>query len=673
MQVYEKAKAQEQQQFANDRQSKILYPWRLTRAVPRDPDSFWAHPSKMPIPPPRRKKKTLSFAGLKDTFKKFVLPEKHAKETVILDHKPNEPIYATIRPVNRPKEINTNTNNYPQKSFRPLPAEPNNFYENIRKYSLPNGNEQLSLKNKEFTSTNDLNRNSNEIINKSKTLPRKNFSYQDLNAGTASGFNPMYGCNYNGSTQSVYPGYCGHYTAMFCGHNHPNQCQYSFNRYCNQCSLPVDPYYATNFNSLSNSFEELPHRNLNDNDELTDDENEFDLTSNGRLSHNAKMRLRNAKMKRSQSTFTMYDNLDHLNKLDLKHKQSSPSPSIKSTRSTDRYRYSDISDSSSSSNTKRKPIRVSKIENQINDQIKENEEIINELGQWYCRFCTFLNDSNKNICEICFKTRLNLIKENVNNEKPNVQSIKSIRDDNGIKLEQKSSKSTEHEIVFDESFIREQLEIEKEIQRRKENELRIANENKALEKGSTGGNKLENKTETTDQISDQTSIAQSINDVDDPEKIVARIIDEKINEKFNELKIAPSGDNSNITTDLNQTKTSSTVNQQNNLKNDHFTAQQQLNNLPGLNSKLDSQTFPPANPGYPSTSNYYQIYPTNPNGFNQNSIQQWPQPTNVLPVGVQPIGYHQPRKSSCSSVSSYHSANYPNPMYQHPSNFAQVI
>lgn len=708
MQVYEKAKAQEQQQimkdqrqFANDRQSKILYPWRLTRAVPRDPDSFWAHPSKMPIPPPRRKKKTLSFAGLKDTFKKFVLPEKHAKETVILDHKPNEPIYATIRPVDRSKE-NKIGNNFQHKSTRPLPPEPDNLYENMRKYSLPDCNEQFPItRNKEFTSTNDLNRNSYKIIDKgqSATLPKKNFSYQDLNVGMPHGFDPMYR-GYNGSTQSVYPGYCGHNMIMYCGHNRPNQCQYSFNRCCNQCSTPIHPYYNANFNSLSNSFEELTNRNLDDDndDELTDDENEFDLTPNGRLSQNAKMRLRKAKMKRSQSTFTMYDNnmactmnqTGKGNKSDLiKQKQSSPSPSIKSTKSSDRYRYSDISDSSSSSNTKRNQLRISKNENhfQMDNQINENEEIINELGQWSCRFCTYLNNSENNICEICCKTRLKLNQENVNNKKQIVQSA-SNANENESQMEIKSSKETEHEIVFDESFIREQLEIEKEIQRRKENELRIANENKVLENESTNENEIRKKTENTSKISmsseennNRSSGSQSTNDVDenDPEKIVARIIDEKINEKFNELKMTPSGDKSNQSADTDQTnkKSSSSSanlndNQQNNLKNNDFSVQNQLNNSTGLNSKLDSQVFPPTNPVFSSNNNHYQQYSPNSNGFNQYLMQQWP-PNSVLPVGMQPVNYHPPRKSSCSSVSSYNSANYQNIMCQPLSNYSQVF
>ena len=44
-----------------------LYPWRRVRTLPRMPDN-WAdkmNPSKMPIPPPRRKRKPLSFSGIK--------------------------------------------------------------------------------------------------------------------------------------------------------------------------------------------------------------------------------------------------------------------------------------------------------------------------------------------------------------------------------------------------------------------------------------------------------------------------------------------------------------------------------------------------------------------------------------------------------------------------------
>ena len=55
-------------------------------------DFNWApHPSKIPIPPPRRKKR-LFLSGLKDSFRKLVNPSQHLPK-----HKEEpEPIYATI-------------------------------------------------------------------------------------------------------------------------------------------------------------------------------------------------------------------------------------------------------------------------------------------------------------------------------------------------------------------------------------------------------------------------------------------------------------------------------------------------------------------------------------------------------------------------------------------------
>lgn len=168
MQALEKHQ-QQQQQFADERQLKSpvpakvdnqsLYPWRRPRTMPRMPDNFptsptptqlaslttpkpviapvntnWApHPSKMPVPPPRRKKK-LSFSGLKDTFRKFVNPN-HYK-----NHQEPEPIYATIqRPIptlgNNQTFVQTNgkpANGSIPSAFRPLPALPNEQQDQVR-------------------------------------------------------------------------------------------------------------------------------------------------------------------------------------------------------------------------------------------------------------------------------------------------------------------------------------------------------------------------------------------------------------------------------------------------------------------------------------------------------------------------------------------------------------
>ena len=147
-----------------------LYPWRRPRTLPRMPDNFptsptplqqhqmalaqsakttsvvpvssvigpvklnWAqHPSKMPVPPPRRKKK-LSFSGLKDTLRNIVNTGHYKNQ------QSHEPVYATIikpNAVNATGIIGNNNrtvigNNGKQangsipSAFRPLPALPPN-------------------------------------------------------------------------------------------------------------------------------------------------------------------------------------------------------------------------------------------------------------------------------------------------------------------------------------------------------------------------------------------------------------------------------------------------------------------------------------------------------------------------------------------------------------------
>ncbi|RWS14563.1 IBR domain containing protein-like protein [Dinothrombium tinctorium] len=90
---------------------------------------------------------------------------------------------------------------------------------------------------------------------------------------------------------------------------------------------------------------------------------------------------------------------------------------------------------------------------------------------WKCRHCTYMNSIEKHICEVCAKSR-NLKKRTNQTE---------LSETSAAKAALKQQKCTS-DIVITQEMIDEQKEVEKEIRRRLENEQRIAKENKKIER-----------------------------------------------------------------------------------------------------------------------------------------------------------------------------------------------
>ncbi|OTF75876.1 hypothetical protein BLA29_008364, partial [Euroglyphus maynei] len=250
-------------------------------------------------------------------------------------------------------------------------------------------------------------------------------------------------------------------------------------------------------------------------------------------------------MKRSKSTYSMNGNCNHYEEEDVPHNKTSysdrslklmhaPSPtlSMKSAKSfSDRYCYSDVSDSSSSSQSRNKVNRVvrdakRKIESKV--WADDEKEILNEPRQWSCIFCTFMNDSDRNVCDICCKTRI----------LSNPEQILSNDCNNRIDKTSFSTETTEQkqDNFFDESFLSEQIRIEKE----EENELRVTEENKNLKiNHSISEPSSIKKSEKSTNIDEKTLLNDDNSKVLEHEKIVAKIIEEKITEQFEKLKLSP--------------------------------------------------------------------------------------------------------------------------------------
>ena len=93
------------------------------------------------------------------------------------------------------------------------------------------------------------------------------------------------------------------------------------------------------------------------------------------------------------------------------------------------------------------------------------------------RFCTYINDNSKAICEICSKTNKKLKKSHKNSRKPFANENKTKVNEHCDKSNVKCDKS---ECQFDESLINEQKEIERELIRRLENERRIDRQNERI-------------------------------------------------------------------------------------------------------------------------------------------------------------------------------------------------
>ena len=747
----EKSKQQEQKSLPQPPQQQSmnkcettnsLYPWRITRTLPRNPDSLWedygnGHPSKMPIPPPRRKKKNLFISGIKDTLRKWV----------------NQPVQSTCEQQqqqshnyqpNGHRMSTPNSSSSSSSAFRPLPQTPatDELYANMRKHSLQPKQKQLQqqqppvnirmLKTRQFatTSTIDLSNSGNghnhhvEKLIKRSSLPRKNFSYQDLEffgGENQQQESSIFSCNHHhhhshhgGSTQSLYPScpinhcspssiQCNH-----CSYHQPNLC-YGCNSFCNH-------RWSTN------SMEEL-RRNSNhhDVDDDNDDDGDFEtddeddmmimrmvnndegrLSSSIGLSRETKNRIRRARMKRSQSTYTMYgvgnhnyddDEQQQQFPTDLRHNKigysnrspsiirankfptsSSPTPSLKSVKSfSDRYRYSDsISDSSSSSQSRNKvnPIAKTNIDAKISPNDEEEEELVTESGQWSCRFCTFVNDSGRNVCEICCKTRISSNSEQIHSNKQKVTLVMNEKTTNSSTTETEIQKQRDHqqpppppptktqeqEIILDESFVREQIEIEKELQKRKENELKVVEENKKLEINyqDLSASKKSNEKESTNTNQSIAADDNECKELDNHEKIVAKMIEEKISEQFGKLKLTPPAatvpvdNNQNVTPINNSTTTMAMMNVPISNANPCITASMMV--PPNFSQNNSIQNNP------------QQFYPLN----NQWSNNSTPLPNFNMNNGG---GFIHPRTPSSNSSNSTASMfgynglnNYPQPI-----------
>nr|XP_046917921.1 E3 ubiquitin-protein ligase lubel-like [Dermatophagoides farinae] len=656
-------------------------------------------------------------------------------------------------------------------AFRPLPQTPatDELYANMRKHSLqPQQKQQQQqqppvnirmLKTRQFatTSTIDLSNSGNghnhhvEKLTKRSSLPRKNFSYQDLEffgGENQQQESSIFSCNHHhhhshhgGSTQSLYPS---------CPMNHCspssiqcNHCSYHQPNLCYGCNSCCNHRWSTN------SMEEL-RRNSNhhdvddDNDDdgdfETDDEDDMMImrmvnNDDGRLSsiglsRETKNRIRRARMKRSQSTYTMYGvgnhNYDDDEQqqqqfpTDLRHNKigysnrspsiirankfptsSSPTPSLKSVKSfSDRYRYSDsISDSSSSSQSRNKvnPIAKTNIDAKISPNDDEEEELVTESGQWSCRFCTFVNDSGRNVCEICCKTRISSNSEQIHSNKQKVSLVMNEKTTNSSTTETEIQKQRDHqqpppppptktqeqEIIFDESFVREQIEIEKELQKRKENELKVVEENKKLEINDQdlSASKKSNEKESTNTNQSIAADDNECKELDNHEKIVAKMIEEKISEQFGKLKLTPPAatvpvdNNQNVTPINNSTTTMAMMNVPISNANPctasmmippNFSQNNSIQNNPQqfypLNNQWSNNSTPLPNFNMNNGGGF--IHPRTPSSsssnstasmFGYNGLNNYPQPIiNPMMVMDHPqssFNHHQQNPDSCSQIS----------------------
>ncbi|XP_027206289.2 linear Ubiquitin E3 ligase isoform X1 [Dermatophagoides pteronyssinus] len=687
-------------------ETNSLYPWRITRTLPRNPDSLWedfsnnndnnGHPSKMPIPPPRLKKKNYFISGIKDTLRKWVnSPETSKQQTQQQFH-----------PVSINQSI-IKQSNYQQPNGKITNTQSNPLSNQTRKYSLQQQQQQQPaatnirmLKTRQFaTSTIDLPRSNCDQQQKQQqqvklsSLPRKNFSQQDLNRFNhveeqqeidldipfSSGYYHSHPPQHHGSTQSMYPMMTTD-CAMINPHHHhnhhqPNQCCSTSGIQCNRCShyhhhrCPHQQPQQQIFNdqcscfgcsdqwSTTNSLEELRRRNSHehyyggndddDDDFETDDEddqmpmmmvNDYRLSS---LSRDAKNRLRRARMKRSQSTTTMYNgsvNRKHFvndeilvpDNRPIRREKSimmthSPSPatvSIKSSKSLSidpNRSYSDtVSDSSSSSMQSRNKIidSVVFVKNLSKNKV-DSEHVQSMIGGWSCHFCTFINNSDRNVCDICCKTRLSpveQIKSTNSNPIPKNENLSIKTDEQPIQNEQ--------EIIFDENFVQEQIEIEKKLQQQKENELNLMETNKKFE----SSHQIDSSSGIIEKPIDDDSISKKIDQKStdngnkgldhDDEKIVAKIIEEKISQQFEKLKLSPQSSSVVVTS------------------NDH-------------SSINKDSIISPTNPTIQSM-NQQQFYPIKSN-------YSWSNCSTPLPLNQ--INYHSHRPSSSLSSSNNSMAN----------------
>ncbi len=101
------------------------------------------------------------------------------------------------------------------------------------------------------------------------------------------------------------------------------------------------------------------------------------------------------------------------------------------------------------------------------------------------RFCTFVNDMNKNICEVCSKTNRKTVKNNRtsnNNLIDNKKSANASKERSSFGREKHNSNPSLIDVIFDEKLINEQKQVEKELIRRLENERKFEKENQKIDR-----------------------------------------------------------------------------------------------------------------------------------------------------------------------------------------------
>lgn len=162
---------------------------------------------------------------------------------------------------------------------------------------------------------------------------------------------------------------------------------------------------------------------------------------------------------------------DKAQRLEVPLHDSSP-PTSDSEQKTDQFSTSSVFD-----------------DDDNNENDSDNE--IEKGCKWQCRHCTFVNNSATNICNMCCKTnRKQELKEGIKKdneitklnieEKSNIKTNKD-KKDKSRKNESNTNNDSPEEIIFDDKFIQEQQEIEREFRRRIENEKRIERLNKKVE------------------------------------------------------------------------------------------------------------------------------------------------------------------------------------------------
>lgn len=230
-------------------------------------------------------------------------------------------------------------------------------------------------------------------------------------------------------------------------------------------------------------------------------------------------------------------------------------------------------------------------------------------------------------------------------------------------------KSTENEFVFDEKLIHEQMEIERELARRRENERRIEEENRKLAELSEEqknreadlrnreielkNREAELKKAELEQslqgkavqpevvIKSKDTISSPVKETVDHEKFVARIIEEKISEKLSLLKL-----NSASTTSLNKIDNPEVVTKLEDITESSKVVPdipQQADKKPNNLASLPKETPPNAQPEIQSSPLSVPPAPTQTLVSTQPQVQyQQPESNFTNPYQPSPSAVQQP-------------------------------